>query len=380
MQQSAERAFAKLYGEAAKTDKSREQKQDQSQPHIQQQEADKEKEEEREGLPTLDDIISFITTRQPANTSATYSSRQKIYEKYCEETKAKAYSADVEEFSRSLGGLIMKMFKKGQAASTMKVTVAAVMSKHKMIYNTAEQLPPIVKKILDIASTTTERNTPVPKQALTFDSLLKIGKKMMEEKEHETKWVRDWALTLIMYKGLLRQSEVVDITYEDVQMKLSRGRFDIKIRKDKTSNNKLKKGQPQGKTVTILKDDNKEVCPIYWLEKYLAKRTATSSPYLFQHTNSSKRLSNSTPNFIVKRLVELVGLDPKAYGSHSLRRGGTTHAAEKGVALEDIRKQGGWAANSTTITRYVQNDEEARLRTAEALKSRKNDATFSSST
>jgi integrase len=35
---------------------------------------------------------------------------------------------------------------------------------------------------------------------------------------------------------------------------------------------------------------------------------------------------------IVKRCVELIGLDPKLYGAHSLRAGFVTEAAERGVS------------------------------------------------
>lgn len=320
-------------------------------------------------LPSLDDILQFIQSKQPQNTSATYKSRQRVYENYCAEAKCQPYSSNLNEFTQSVAGLLIQMHDNDKAASTMKTTVAAIFSKYRLTTNDKTPIPPLIKKTLDVAATTSAKSSPKSKTALSKQELMRIGKEV-EKKQEESKWVRDWALILIMYHGILRESEVVSIKFDDIKMLLSQNRIDIQITDDKTSNSKKKKGLKPGKTVTILRSNDKEVCPITWLEKYLATRKLSENPYLFQTVNkTSKRLANSTPNHIVKRAVTLIQLDPSTYGSHSLRSGATTEAINRGVSREDVRKQGGWSANSTTIEKYIQDDEKARIRTATALSS-----------
>jgi site-specific recombinase XerD len=235
--------------------------------------------------------------------------------------------------------------------------------------NEAVDIPPLVKKTLDMATATSVRSAPISKTHLTKEEMIQIGRRVQEKKD-DVKWVRDWALTLIMYHGLLRESEAVALELQDVKMIMSEQRMDLRINKDKTSNRKIKKGLPPGRTVTILKDTNREVCAISWMEMYLGMRKLTSQPHLFQSVNdTSKKLSTATPNHIVKRLVALIQRDPKDYGSHSLRSGATTEAIQRGVSKDDVRKQGGWSVNSATIEKYIRDDEQARVRTAKALTS-----------
>lgn len=54
----------------------------------------------------------------------------------------------------------------------------------------------------------------------------------------------------------------------------------------------------------------------------------------------------------LKSLVALIGLDPKAYSSHSFRRGGATSAFRAQVPPELIQLQGDWASDAYKL--YLQ--------------------------
>ena len=74
--------------------------------------------------------------------------------------------------------------------------------------------------------------------------------------------------------------------------------------------------------------------------------------YLYHRVDAKKPLnqplSPSTPNFIVKRLVESIGIDSTKYGSHSCRKGGCTTALESGA---DLRLDDGEVMQSRSMQR-----------------------------
>ena len=52
-------------------------------------------------------------------------------------------------------------------------------------------------------------------------------------------------------------------------------------------------------------------------------------------------------------------MDPKPYGSHSLRRGGATAAAEHKVRMHVLKRHGRWLSDSVYL--YVVDDLEEQL-------------------
>ena len=62
----------------------------------------------------------------------------------------------------------------------------------------------------------------------------------------------------------------------------------------------------------------------------------------------------------VKSLAKISGKDPKRFGCHSLRRGGTTFAGSAGVPTYFIKLQGDWS--SDCYTRYIALSSESRMK------------------
>jgi len=55
----------------------------------------------------------------------------------------------------------------------------------------------------------------------------------------------------------------------------------------------------------------------------------------------------------VKRWLKRIGVNPKEYGSHSLRRGGTT-AAAKNVPTHLLKRHGRWRSDAVFL--YIEDD------------------------
>ena len=64
--------------------------------------------------------------------------------------------------------------------------------------------------------------------------------------------------------------------------------------------------------------------------------------------------------------VEEIGLDRKAFGTHSLRRGGATSAARAGVDDRLFKKHGRWKSENAKDG-YVSEDLTARLSVSQSL-------------
>ena len=63
-------------------------------------------------------------------------------------------------------------------------------------------------------------------------------------------------------------------------------------------------------------------------------------------SDSSTPLLYSTALRDFKSVFRLINIDPKGYGEHSGRRGGTTAAAAKVSTIDELMIQGCWHSNS----------------------------------
>ena len=81
----------------------------------------------------------------------------------------------------------------------------------------------------------------------------------------------------------------------------------------------------------------------------------------------NKILSYASYRDIVKDLVEKIGLDPKIYGTHSLRSGGATELASH-LTEHELLVSGRWS-DARSIRLYVEMSNSARLDINECLQS-----------
>lgn len=54
---------------------------------------------------------------------------------------------------------------------------------------------------------------------------------------------------------------------------------------------------------------------------------------------------------MLRDCLSKAGLSTAAFATHSLRRGGATFASDCGLALDDVKRLGGWSSDA--VRRYV---------------------------
>jgi len=153
-------------------------------------------------------------------------------------------------------------------------------------------------------------------------------------------------MMLLCYSGFLRYEEVANLTFGDIvfcdtYMKAF-------IEKSKTDQFR------EGAWVFIAKIDSL-FCPVRTLNSFIESACISSkNEFLFRgmtYLRSKKEhrlrrknvpLSYSTARSAVLSYIKRIGLDEKLFGLHSLRRGGATAAANRGVNDRLFQKHGRW--------------------------------------
>ena len=132
------------------------------------------------------------------------------------------------------------------------------------------------------------------------------------------------------------------------------------------------KTAPQGFQVHVGCSGNPICAPCIMTHFFSLSPYEPSSP-LFRFS-SGRLLSYRVYNTIIKRLVQLAGLDPSLYSTHSVRAGAATQAARAGLQPDSIKRLGRWRSQAYMV--YLRPPPESFAELAPALAS----TPFSSST
>lgn len=203
---------------------------------------------------------------------------------------------------------------------------------------------------------TIERSTGTPstgKSPITLEMLRKITSRTLDNVES----IRNTFMVLLMTLAMLRESEAVqlkatEVWEENIQSKPS---IFVFIQRSKTDQ------AADGSTIVVSSNQDIQLCPVQWFRRFTQVRDKSATFLFF-----TLPLSSSTPNFIVKKLLTSIGIDPKEFGSHSCRRGGCTMAVEKGVDMRLIARHGRW--KSSAILSYVKDSLDTQLSVTSNMK------------
>ena len=173
------------------------------------------------------------------------------------------------------------------------------------------------------------------------------------------------ALVLLCYTGFLRFDEVSRLRFCDIHFNADHVKLFIESSKTDIYR--------EGNWVFIAVLGG-SYCPVNILKKYLAKAgfSGYSDRYIFRaisrHKHVHKRVlvkANSAISYNTVRSVVLsaftaVGEDCAHFGTHSMRAGGATAAANGGVCDRLFRKHGRWVSDRSK-DRYVSEDLQHKL-------------------
>ena len=159
---------------------------------------------------------------------------------------------------------------------------------------------------------------------------------------------RDRTIVLIGFSGGFRRNEIVSLNYDDIEF-VSEG-LKIILRKSKTDQ------YGEGSMKGLPYFDNPVYCPVISLQNWLKISKINSGPLFRRFSKGSKltekRLTDQTVALIIKKYLELAGIDSKNYSGHSLRSGFATSAAESGAEERSIMAMTGHKSTEM-VRRYI---------------------------
>jgi site-specific recombinase XerD len=170
------------------------------------------------------------------------------------------------------------------------------------------------------------------------------------DKQHneDIKKLRDRSIILIGFSGGFRRNEIVSLDYDDLDF-VEEG-LKIQIRRSKTDQ------FGEGLVKALPYFDNSRYCPVVSLKNWI-NISKISSDALFRRFSKGSRLSehrltDQTVALLIKKYLELAGIDSKNYSGHSLRSGFATSAAESGAEERNIMAMTGHKSTEM-VRRYI---------------------------
>ena len=186
------------------------------------------------------------------------------------------------------------------------------------------------------------------KKPILINNLKKIINVIDQEKKEEIKKLRDRSIILIGFSGGFRRNEIVSIDCDDLDF-VPEG-LKISIRRSKTDQ------FGEGFTKALPYFDNSQYCPVVSLKKLLDLSKINTGPVFRRFIKGSKlseyRLTDQTVALLIKKYINLAGIDSRNYSGHSLRSGFATSAADSGVEERNIMAMTGHKS-AEMVRRYI---------------------------
>ena len=159
---------------------------------------------------------------------------------------------------------------------------------------------------------------------------------------------RDRTIVLIGFSGGFRRNEIVSLNYDDIEF-VNEG-MKISLRRSKTD----QYGEGFLKGVPYF--DNPVYCPVISTQNWLKISEINSGPLFRRFSKGAKltemRLTDQSVALIIKKYLQLAGIDSKNYSGHSLRSGFATSAAESGAEERSIMAMTGHKSTEM-VRRYI---------------------------
>ncbi|MDA1284805.1 MAG: site-specific integrase [Proteobacteria bacterium] len=278
------------------------------------------------------------------NTVRAYKSDFNDFALFCVKNGLKSLPSEPKIISLYLTYLSTKDLK----ISTLKRRLVSISIIHKIKGHYLDNKHPIIiENIMGIKRR--KGSLQKPKKPLLIKDLKLIINAIDEQNLQEIKKIRDKSIILIGFSGGFRRNEIVALNYEDLDF-VTEG-LKINIRRSKTDQ------FGEGTVKALPYFDNSKYCPVVSLKNWL-EISKIKSGSLFRRFSkglklSDKRLTDQTVALLIKKYLDLVGIDSKNYSGHSLRSGFATSAAESGAEERSIMAMTGHKTTQM-VRRYIQ--------------------------
>ena len=186
------------------------------------------------------------------------------------------------------------------------------------------------------------------KKPILINQLKAIINVINQEKIEEIKKIRDKTIILVGFGGGFRRTELISIDHEDIEF-VPEG-VKITLRRSKTD--QFGEGMTKGLPYFV----NETYCPVSHLKKWIKISNIKNGPIFRRFAKgcslTSNRLTDQSVVLLIKRYLELAGIENKNYSGHSLRSGFATVSAESGADERSIMAMTGHKTTQM-VRRYI---------------------------
>ena len=277
------------------------------------------------------------------NTVKAYKSDFRDFDLFCAQNGFKSLPSDAKIVALYLTHLSTKDAK----ISTLKRRLVSIGVIHKLKGHYLDTKHPIIiENIMGIKRR--KGSIQKGKKPLLINNLKLIINVIDKSEYEDIKKYRDRSIILIGFSGGFRRNEIVSLDYDDLDFVSEGLKINLKRSKTDQFGEGLVKGLPYF--------DNSQYCPVLSIKKWIEKSNIKSGPLFRRFSKSSKilekRLTDQTVALLIKKYLNLAGIDNKNYSGHSLRSGFATSAAESGVEERSIMAMTGHKSTEM-VRRYI---------------------------
>ena len=289
-----------------------------------------------------EDTLNNLKHSKSKNTLRAYKSDFKHFASFCSKHGFKSLPTEPK-----IVALYLTFLSKTSKISTLRRRLVSVSMLHKIKGHYLDTKHPIIiENLLGIKRTIGSYQK--GKKPILINDLKTIINVISEEKIKEINKLRDISLILIGFGGGFRRSELISINYEDLEF-VTEG---LKIRLKRSKTDQYGEGIIKG----LPYFENEIYCPVRNLKKWLKISNIKTGPIFRRFIKGSKlseyRLTDQTVVLLIKKYLQLAGIENSNYSGHSLRSGFATVAADSGADERSIMAMTGHKTTQM-VRRYI---------------------------
>ena len=291
-----------------------------------------------------EETLLNLKSSKANNTIRAYKSDFKDFSLFCVKNAFNSLPSEPKIISLYLTHLSTKNVK----ISTLKRRLVSIGVIHKLKGHYLDtKHPAIIENIMGIKRR--KGSIQKGKKPILISNLKTMINVIDEQKKEEIKKLRDKSIILVGFSGGFRRNEIVSLDYDDLDF-VTEG-LKIRIRRSKTD----QFGEGSKKAIPYF--DNSQYCPVVTLKKWIEISKINSGPLFRRFSKGSNltenRLTDQTVALLIKKYLNLSGIDSSNYSGHSLRSGFATSTAESGADERSIMAMTGHKTTQM-VRRYIQ--------------------------
>ena len=231
--------------------------------------------------------------------------------------------------------------------STLRRRLVSIGIVHKLKgYYLDTKHPVIIENLMGIKRK--KGSIQIGKKPILINHLKQIINVIDRQKIQKIKKLRNRTLILIGFSGGFRRTELISIDYEDLDFVKEGVKVTLKRSKTDQFGEGMIKGLPYF--------TNEIYCPVTNLKKWLEISQIKSGPIFRRFSKglslTDKRLTDQSVVLLMKKYLNLAGIENENFAGHSLRSGFATVAAESGADERSIMAMTGHKTTQM-VRRYI---------------------------